>query len=314
MTDEAGSRAMWDAVRADPRGDVLHARGPFGLREGGLARGSGAATFAGRAAPLGAAGPAVVAASFFNFRAPPSWPGPSLASGKLITPEEALRVRLAGVTSALGRLLDGREAEAGRGGRPALAGHRRASTSPAACSPRRTWRCRLPVTAWPGSGRRPRCCASTGATGTSPRWPRPTSTAARARGPAVRPGPAAGRHAAGAGLDRRGVGRRACPGWPRAAGSARTGALTSGGTRGTRGGGSTPPTGPRPGRGRGFGPEATAGDRGRPHPRSRRAVRGPCSPYPSPIGRAPRPADATGVSLRRTGRYGEHCGSPRQGM
>jgi len=67
--------------------------------------------FAGRAAPLGAAGPAVVAASFFNFA--PAFVARAIPGvWELITPEEALRVRLAGATSALGRLLDGREAEA----------------------------------------------------------------------------------------------------------------------------------------------------------------------------------------------------------
>jgi hypothetical protein len=67
--------------------------------------------FAGRAAPLGAAGPAVVAASFFNFA--PAFVARAIPGvWELITPEEALRVRLAGAASALGRLLTGREAEA----------------------------------------------------------------------------------------------------------------------------------------------------------------------------------------------------------
>ena len=67
--------------------------------------------FAGRAAPLGAAGPAVVAASFFNFA--PAFVARAIPGvWELITPEEALRVRLAGATSALGRLLAGQEAEA----------------------------------------------------------------------------------------------------------------------------------------------------------------------------------------------------------
>ena len=67
--------------------------------------------FAGRAAPLGAAGPAVVAASFFNFA--PAFVARAIPGvWELITPEEALRVRLAGAASALGRLLAGREAEA----------------------------------------------------------------------------------------------------------------------------------------------------------------------------------------------------------
>ena len=67
--------------------------------------------FAGRAAPLGAAGPAVVAASFFNFA--PAFVARAIPGvWELITPEEALRVRLAGATSALGRLLAGQEAQA----------------------------------------------------------------------------------------------------------------------------------------------------------------------------------------------------------
>ena len=67
--------------------------------------------FAGRAAPLGAAGPAVVAASFFNFA--PAFVARAIPGvWELITPEEALRVRLSGATSALGRLLAGQEAQA----------------------------------------------------------------------------------------------------------------------------------------------------------------------------------------------------------
>jgi hypothetical protein len=67
--------------------------------------------FAGRAAPLGPAGAAVVTASFFTFapgfvaRAVPGiW--------ELITPEDALRTRLAGASEALRGLLAGRESEA----------------------------------------------------------------------------------------------------------------------------------------------------------------------------------------------------------
>ena len=70
--------------------------------------------FAGRAAPLGVAGPAsaaVVAASFFNFA--PAFVARAIPGvWELITPEEALRVRLAGAAEGLGRLLAGREAEA----------------------------------------------------------------------------------------------------------------------------------------------------------------------------------------------------------
>jgi hypothetical protein len=67
--------------------------------------------FAGRAAPLGAATAAVVTASFFNFA--PAFVARAIPGvWDLITPDEALRVRLAGATDALGRLLAGREADA----------------------------------------------------------------------------------------------------------------------------------------------------------------------------------------------------------
>jgi hypothetical protein len=67
--------------------------------------------FAGRAAPLGAAGAAVVTASFFNFA--PAFVARAIPGvWELITPEEALRARLAGATEALARLLPGQESEA----------------------------------------------------------------------------------------------------------------------------------------------------------------------------------------------------------
>jgi hypothetical protein len=67
--------------------------------------------FAGRAAPLGPAGAAVVTASFFNFA--PAFVARAIpAVWELITPEEALRARLAGAEAALRVLLAGREDEA----------------------------------------------------------------------------------------------------------------------------------------------------------------------------------------------------------
>jgi hypothetical protein len=67
--------------------------------------------FAGRAAPLGAVGAPVVTASFFNFA--PAFVARAIPGvWDLITPEEALRVRLAGAAGSLGRLLAGQEAEA----------------------------------------------------------------------------------------------------------------------------------------------------------------------------------------------------------
>src|ERR1700757_353524 len=66
--------------------------------------------FAGRAAPLGPAGAAVVTASFFNFA--PAFVARAIPGvWALITPEDALRTRLAGVDAALRGLLAGREAE-----------------------------------------------------------------------------------------------------------------------------------------------------------------------------------------------------------
>ena len=67
--------------------------------------------FAGRAAPLGPAGAAVVTASFFNFA--PAFVARAVPGvWELITPEDALRTRLAGATEALRGLLAGLEPEA----------------------------------------------------------------------------------------------------------------------------------------------------------------------------------------------------------
>jgi hypothetical protein len=67
--------------------------------------------FAGRTAPLGAAGAAVVTASFFNFA--PAFVGRAIPGvWELVTPEEALRARLEGAAGALRGLLAGREPEA----------------------------------------------------------------------------------------------------------------------------------------------------------------------------------------------------------
>ena len=66
--------------------------------------------FAGRAAPLGAAGPEVVTASFYNFA--PAFVARALPSvWELVSPADALRVRREGAAAALGALLAGREPE-----------------------------------------------------------------------------------------------------------------------------------------------------------------------------------------------------------
>ncbi len=79
------------------------------FEEAGL-RGFWRGYFAGRAAPLGPAGAAVVTASFYNFA--PAFVARAVPGvWELITPEEALHTRLAGATAALGGLLAGRESE-----------------------------------------------------------------------------------------------------------------------------------------------------------------------------------------------------------
>jgi len=66
--------------------------------------------FAGRSAPLGATSAAVVTASFFNFA--PGFVARAIPGvWELITPEDALQVRVAGATEALRRLLGRREAD-----------------------------------------------------------------------------------------------------------------------------------------------------------------------------------------------------------
>jgi hypothetical protein len=66
--------------------------------------------FAGRAAPLGSAGPGVVTASFYNFA--PGFVGRAVPSvWELISPADALRVRREGAVAALGGLLAGQDAE-----------------------------------------------------------------------------------------------------------------------------------------------------------------------------------------------------------
>jgi hypothetical protein len=78
--------------------------------EAGL-RGFWRGYFAGRAAPLGAANAAVVTASFFNFA--PAFVARAIPGvWELITPADALRVRLEGATAALRGLLAGQEAPA----------------------------------------------------------------------------------------------------------------------------------------------------------------------------------------------------------
>jgi hypothetical protein len=111
VTDAARTaRSMWTLF--EPIHAVTYfapeARAAF---EGAGLRGFWRGYFAGRAAPLGPAGAPVVTASFFNFA--PAFVARAIpAVWDLITPEDALRTRLAGADAALRGLLAGREAEA----------------------------------------------------------------------------------------------------------------------------------------------------------------------------------------------------------
>jgi hypothetical protein len=108
----SAARAMWTMF--EPVHDVAYFA-PEALRaftEAGL-RGYWRGYFAGRAAPLGGAGAAVVAASFYNFA--PAFVARAIPGvWDLITPQEAIAVREAGAAASLRRLLGGREAEAAK--------------------------------------------------------------------------------------------------------------------------------------------------------------------------------------------------------
>ncbi|HEY2240784.1 MAG TPA: hypothetical protein VGI21_18430 [Streptosporangiaceae bacterium] len=110
MADQAAvARRMWtlfEPVHAVTyfAPEALEAYKAAGLR--GFWRGY----FAGRAAPLGAAGPEVVTASFYNFA--PAFVARALPSvWELISPKEALALRREGAAAALGALLAGRDNE-----------------------------------------------------------------------------------------------------------------------------------------------------------------------------------------------------------
>jgi hypothetical protein len=103
--EQAGLRGFW-------RGYFAGRAAPLGVAGAGGTVTAPAGTVT---APAGTAGAAVVAASFFNFA--PAFVARAIPGvWDLITPEEALRVRLAGATEGLGRLLAGQEAEAAAAG------------------------------------------------------------------------------------------------------------------------------------------------------------------------------------------------------
>jgi hypothetical protein len=110
--EQAGLRGFWRgyfAGRAAPLG-VAGAGGTAAAPAGTAAVPTGTVP-----APADTASAAVVAASFFNFA--PAFVARAIPGvWELITPEEALRVRLAGAAEGLGRLLAGQEAEAAAAG------------------------------------------------------------------------------------------------------------------------------------------------------------------------------------------------------
>src|SRR6201996_7527388 len=115
MADEAVSDQAAVARRMWTLFEPVHAVTYFAPEaraayEGAGLRGFWRGYFAGRAAPLGAAGAAVVTASFYNFA--PSFVGRAVPGvWELIPADHALRVRREGAVAALRELLAGRDAE-----------------------------------------------------------------------------------------------------------------------------------------------------------------------------------------------------------
>jgi hypothetical protein len=104
------ARSMWTLFEPIHAVTYFAPEARAAYEEAGL-RGFWRGYFAGRAAPLGPAGAPVVTASFFNFA--PAFVARAIpAVWDLITPQDALRTRLAGADAALRGLLAGREAEA----------------------------------------------------------------------------------------------------------------------------------------------------------------------------------------------------------
>jgi hypothetical protein len=110
VADTAHSvRSMWTLVEPIHAVTYFAPAARSAYEQAGL-RGFWRGYFAGRAAPLGPVGPAIITASFHNF-APAFVARAVPAVWELITPEEAVRTRTAGAVAALGSLLNGRESE-----------------------------------------------------------------------------------------------------------------------------------------------------------------------------------------------------------
>jgi len=103
------ARSMWTLFEPVHAVTYFAPEARSAFEEAGL-RGFWRGYFAGRAAPLGAAGAAVVTASFFNFA--PAFVARAIPGvWELLTPEQALATRTAGAVGALRSLLAGREPE-----------------------------------------------------------------------------------------------------------------------------------------------------------------------------------------------------------
>ena len=110
MDEAAGTaRLMWTLFEPVHAVSYFTPQARSAFEEAGL-RGFWRGYFAGRTAPLGVTSAAVVGASFFNF-APAMVARAIPGVWELITPDEALRLRLAGAAGALRRLLGGLDAE-----------------------------------------------------------------------------------------------------------------------------------------------------------------------------------------------------------
>jgi hypothetical protein len=107
VDSKAAARSMWTLFEPVHSVTYFAPEALSAFTEAGL-RGFWRGYFAGRAAPLGAVGPAVVTASFYNFA--PAFVARAIPGvWDLIQPQEALRVRTAGAVAALSRLLAGQE-------------------------------------------------------------------------------------------------------------------------------------------------------------------------------------------------------------
>jgi hypothetical protein len=104
------ARTMWTLFEPIHAVTYFTAEARSAYEQAGL-RGFWRGYFAGRAAPLGGTNEAVVTASFFNFA--PAFVARAIPGvWELITPADALRVRLEAATAALRGLLAGQEASA----------------------------------------------------------------------------------------------------------------------------------------------------------------------------------------------------------